>query len=153
MDGYLAKPVSIESLHAILLPFFEEKKSVSTSLQSTGTQGLKTYHRERLFSLFSGNEELIAEVERLICSGVFEKYLSQLSDLLSSNASPGQVQKLAHTIKGASLNAGLERMAALASELDQQNLPDPEEGKKVLQHLREELENVLKEIKKDTTLS
>ncbi len=153
MDGYLAKPVSIEFLHAILLPFFEEKKSVSTSLQSTGTQGLNTYHRERLFSLFSGNEELIAEVERLICSGVFEKYLSQLSDLLSSNDSPGQVQKLAHTIKGTSLNAGLERMAALAAELDQQNLPDLEEGKKVLQHLREELENVLKEIKKDTTLS
>lgn len=105
MDDYLAKPVEIQALKSILHAYLEKEQTDSESIYPLGTVS-KAVGLEPETVLALVNEFFQTSGERI----------ERLRNSLKSNEY-GEMQNLAHRLKGVTANLRLESLTSVASRL------------------------------------
>ena len=119
MDGYLTKPLTLESFRGALAERAPERKS---------DQPAQMEHAEgpTFLSRFAGNRELIARLRKSFAEGA-EKALPAMARAKESQDWAALAMH-AHTLKGACLSLGATHAAELATELEVAAKAEREEG-------------------------
>lgn len=143
MNTYLMKPVSIDAFRHVLSAYFGFTDD-STNTEETFHLWTKlvSYNPKRLQELFIGNLEIIQEVEQMILSGALEKYLDELEGMQSGAIDHEKMHYTAGKLKNASLNAGMERLAAMAEHFMLIQAENRHEQRSVLQLMKAEVKLV-----------
>lgn len=107
MDDYLTKPVTMKQLADTIAKWVSKKESLKESLIDL----------QRLADISLGDKKF-----ELILIDFFieqcQSYLEQLKDALR-NSDPELLRRIAHQIKGSSVNVGIKKMPDLAKQLQQ----------------------------------
>lgn len=140
MDDFLTKPIIPNDLFKVLEKYLTLIPT-TTRMTSAGTnQGESHLHfDEQLLIQRFGNdtdfwEDLIGSVLT-----EFPEYIRVLDDALDKNKS-GEIQTLAHSMKGASLNMYFYQLAELANELEKASNTEPEKLRTVFNRIVQEWE-------------
>ena len=118
MDDYVAKPVTPDTLSAVLEKWIGRMVHRPTSVGAEGRTHRDVLNIARLMEDFDGDMEAVREVMRLfLCSS--DECMANLAGSVARNE-PDKARALAHTIKGSALNVGAEVLAEAAARLENQ---------------------------------
>jgi CheY-like chemotaxis protein/HPt (histidine-containing phosphotransfer) domain-containing protein len=119
MDDYISKPVRTEAIAEALARWVGRKDASAPAPASSGPGDVPVIENERLDvlrELDSGDGDLLALLVReYVDDGA--RLLATLREALAEG-DPHQVERTAHTLKGASANLGAARLVDVASRLE-----------------------------------
>lgn len=148
MDAYLSKPIihaQVKEAFQTWLPINFEQQEESTEVQGDSDQ-LRHFNSTLLENrLGEGNQGMIMDILSLIREGMLLSLITQAQGGIDTNQLSA-VRYVAHSIKGASNSACLERLAALGAELEQMEPFDIGKAQEIVVSMRQEHECVLEEI-------
>jgi CheY-like chemotaxis protein/HPt (histidine-containing phosphotransfer) domain-containing protein len=137
MDDYISKPMRIEAIQAVLDKYIPSEPSLlPPSHSETPAIDLK-----RLRDLSGGDVEFERDILMLLLSDTDERIAELESALRDQDAL--LVRRIAHTIKGASANAGAKKLGKIAYEIEKIGAHGGlDQAPDTLTHLKSELERV-----------
>jgi signal transduction histidine kinase/CheY-like chemotaxis protein len=109
MDGYLTKPLTLESFRGALAERAPERRSDRPAASPPASEST-------FLSRFAGNRELIARLRKSFAEGAEKALLGMAA--AKEKADWTALSAHAHTLKGACLSLGAEQPAELARELE-----------------------------------
>ncbi len=121
MNDYLSKPVKLAVLRDMLNRWIEpEEGATEQALPAAARQGVGNFVIDKSY-LAQLREQIGDAADRMIVAFLEDLpgYLEQLHRALQAQ-DPGELARLAHTIKGAAANAGAGRLAQKAQQLERE---------------------------------
>ncbi|HDL18134.1 MAG TPA: response regulator [Bacteroidetes bacterium] len=118
MDDYIAKPIEPEALLQVIEKHFSnyDARNNKETHNIGGTEKAVRFDRQSLLNRLDNDTELLAE----IITVYIEDFQNQQAKLKSAvkQGDHKLIERIAHTIKGASLNMGAVAIAEIASEIE-----------------------------------
>jgi len=106
-----------------------------------GVSALPSFDKGKAMEMAGGDEEFLKELVQLFLADYPEK-LSQIQQALQQRDA-NTLYQVAHSLKGACANLGLERARALSFEIEKRGREEKLEGvKEIYEDLRKELEDL-----------
>ncbi len=117
MDGYLSKPVQSEELYAVLASYWDPDRAAKASASDEVSE-VKAHAMQRRLSVLRAEHgyEVVAELLQLYLANT-PLMLAALRDAMAQQNAESLWQA-AHTLKGSSINLGVEAITALCGALE-----------------------------------
>lgn len=140
MDDFLTKPIIPSDLFKVLEKYLTLIPTFTGTISTGTSKGESHLHfdEQLLIQRFGNDPDLWNDLIGSVLTE-FPEYIRALDDALEKNKS-GEIQTLAHSMKGASLNMYFYQLAELANELEKASNTEPEKLRTVFNRIVQEWE-------------
>jgi len=122
MDDFLTKPVGLDSLREIFEKYLYKTAGKENVCPETGSKEVEHFDRSTLLERIDNNMDIFNKMIRNV-SGYFSEYVGSLQKAVREN-NTREVERLSHKLKGAALSMCFNRLAKLASKIEEKGVHD-----------------------------
>lgn len=151
MDGYLTKPVTIQSMAEALKSFFGDRSNETLVPKNLPEEPTARFIREELLNQIGGDPDILKQ----LFAGFRRDTLARIAALEENigRSDEKAIRKSSHALKGSALTLTFGRLGRLAGKIEASAHDDPQNLAAPLKELQEEWREVEKIIEAELTVA